>query len=75
LRAATYSGAILGFLIVSFFSDNFGRKISLVLAWGICVIGSLLVTFGYETTIIGIGLFLSGFGSDAAINITYLYFC
>jgi len=75
LRASTYLGAILGFLIISFFSDNFGRKFTLVLSWGFCALGSLLVTFGFNITIIGVGLFLSGFGSDAAINITYLYFC
>jgi MFS transporter, OCT family, solute carrier family 22 (organic cation transporter), member 4/5 len=60
---------------MSFVADNFGRKLALVIAWTICVCGSILVVFGFHIFPVTLGLFLSGFGGDAANSITLLFFC
>jgi MFS family permease len=71
----TYLGATLGFLVVSFLVDNYGRKLALLISWGICTVGSIVVVFDSNIILVSIGLFLSGFGCDAANNITFLFFC
>ena len=70
-----YAGAMVGLLVVTFMADNYGRKLSLIVSWGICVFGSLLVIMNENIISVSIGLFLSGFGSDASCNITFLFFC
>ena len=73
--ACTYIGAALGFLVVTFLADNYGRKLSLLISWGICTVGCLVVVFDSNIYLVALGLFLSGFGSDASNNITFLFFC
>ena len=66
---------MFGLLVVTFMADNYGRKMSLIISWGICVVGSILVVLNENIISVAIGLFLSGFGSDASCNITFLFFC
>ena len=65
----TYFGGFLGYASISFFSDNFGRKKSIVLSWGICTIGLILLSCSVNLYMAAAGLFLAGFGCDSAVNI------
>lgn len=47
----------------------------MIIAWSICTFGSLMVVFGFNIIVVTIGLFLSGFGGDAANSLTFLFFC
>ena len=74
VSSCTYIGAFFGYIILSFFADNYGRKKSILVSWFICTIGILIVAVSFNIYTIGLGLFLSGFGGDAVINITLLFF-
>lgn len=50
-----------------------GRKKSLLLSFGITVIGLVIVALGVNLYWVGIGLFLAGYGSDSGINICFYF--
>jgi MFS family permease len=58
---------------VSILTDNIGRKKGMLISYGICISGMVLCGFGSNLYMIGIGLFLMGFGSDSAINICFYF--
>ena len=64
----TYIGGTLGFLVITFLADNYGRKLALHISWGICTLGSLLVVSDYNIYLVSTGLFLSGFGSGISLE-------
>jgi MFS family permease len=68
--SCVYLGALLGYIFVSFFADNYGRKKTAIWAWSICCLGCLILTLSQTLWMAGIGLFLAGFGSDSVLNIT-----
>jgi MFS family permease len=61
-------------LVVSFLADNFGRRRALLGSWGVCAAGTVVVASSIRLEVAAVGFFLSGFGSDAAINLTLLFF-
>lgn len=70
----TYFGAFIGYIVISFFSDNFGRRNSILVSWGITVLGTIIVAFSFNVYMVAAGLFLCGCGSDAGINICFFFF-
>lgn len=64
----------MGYIAVSFYADNYGRKRSLILAWIICTAGTIIVATSFHISMAAVGFFLSGFGSDASINICLFFF-
>jgi MFS family permease len=72
--STTYLGAFVGYILISFFSDNFGRRTSILLAWSATTLGAIIVSLSQNIYMAGFGLFLSGAGSDAAINICFYFF-
>ncbi|MFO0002060.1 MAG: MFS transporter, partial [bacterium] len=74
VSSCTYFGAFIGYIVISFFSDNFGRKSSMVVSWAICTAGTILVAVSVNIYMVAVGLFLSGCGCDAAINICFFFF-
>jgi MFS family permease len=60
----------VGYIIISFFSDNWGRKKTTILGWSIAVFGILLVQFAVNIQMAGVGLFFAGLGADSILNIT-----
>jgi MFS family permease len=72
--SSTYLGAFVGYILISFFSDNFGRRTSMLLAWATTTVGSIIVSLSQNIYMAAFGLFLSGAGSDAAINICFFFF-
>lgn len=65
-----YFGALVGYLVISIFSDNWGRRKTFILSWGITCLGAILLLFSNSILMAGIGLFFAGLGSDSALNIT-----
>ena len=74
LSSFTYFGAFVGYLVISFFADNFGRKSSLIIGWGICSLGVVIVAASFNIYMTAAGLFLCGFGSDVSLNIAFFFF-
>ena len=74
LSSFTYFGAFLGYLVISFFADNLGRRTSLLIGWVVEVIGSILVAASVNIYMASAGLFLCGFGADVCINIAFFFF-
>jgi len=68
----SYFGALAGYVVVSFFSDNWGRRPTLIVAWSICIIGIVILIFAPNFWVTSIGLFLMGFGSDTCLNISFV---
>jgi len=69
--SAVYLGALVGYLLFSFYSDNFGRRITIMIAYGIATIGTLIVLFSVGLVTVSIGMFLLGAGADASINMCF----
>lgn len=74
VSSCTYIGALVGYIAVSFFADNYGRRKALLGAWAICAVGTVVVASSLRLEVAAVGFFLSGFGSDAAINLTLVFF-
>ena len=72
--SAVYFGAFLGYIGFSFFSDNFGRRSSILLAWGCTTLGGIILATSFNIPMAAFGLFLAGGGADAAINICFYFF-
>ncbi len=60
-------GYIVGALVISFLSDAFGRKVSIISALFILTIGSLITAFTSSMQWINIGRFIVGMGDGAMI--------
>ncbi len=74
MSSFTYLGAFVGYIVISFFSDNFGRRSSILVSWGICTLGTIIVACSFNIYMVAAGLFLCGCGSDAGINICFFFF-
>lgn len=72
-KSSVYLGSFIGFLLFSFFTDNFGRRKSILLSLGTCALGNLVLTLSPNLVIASLGLVLSGAGGNASINITFYF--
>ena len=70
----TFIGIFLGYVVILFFADNFGRKFSVLMAWSVTVIGSILLCVSVNLEMALAGLFLTGAGSESAIRISMAVF-
>jgi OCT family organic cation transporter-like MFS transporter 4/5 len=48
VSSCTYLGAFLGYILISFFADNYGRKKSILISWSICVAGTIIVATSFH---------------------------
>ena len=46
----------------------------MVVSWGICTLGTVIVACSVNIYMVAVGLFFSGCGCDAAINICFFFF-
>lgn len=53
--------------------DNMGRKKALLISYGIATLGMIVSALAPNLAMVGIGLFLMGYGSDSAINICFYF--
>jgi hypothetical protein len=58
-----YIGIFFGYLFVFYFTDNFGRKFSMVLAWAFAVFGIVVLCSAFNIWVAIVGLFFAGLGS------------
>ncbi len=74
MTSTVYVGSVIGFFLISYLADNYGRKIIVQISWGISVLGALLIATAPSTIFIGLGLFLAGFGANPAIalNLSFI---
>ena len=73
-KCSVYVGSLIGFLVFSYLSDNYGRKFSLLISLGVCVLGNILVSSSFDILMTSFGLFLSGGGANASCNISLCFF-
>ena len=64
----------MGYMAISFLADNFGRRRALLGSWVVCAVGTVVVASSMRIEVAAVGFFLSGFGSDVALNLTLLFF-
>lgn len=67
-------GSFVGFLVFSYLADNTGRKFSMLISLGVCVIGNILVSVSTNLPLASLGLLLSGGGANASINTSLCFF-
>lgn len=72
-QSMMYLGSFVGYAILPFFSDNFGRKRSEMLSWLIAVAGVIILSSSLSMVQVGIGLFFCGMGINTAINLHYTF--
>jgi MFS family permease len=64
----------VGFIIISFYADNKGRKDTTIIGWTVSILGLVMTLAAPNITVASIGLFFAGVGTDSATNITLIYF-
>lgn len=60
---------MIGLIIFMYISDNYGRKLSLTIAWGVGSFGAILFIVTNNIWVIFIGYFLIGVGTSPATYI------
>ena len=73
LTSMVYIGSLIGFFIISFISDNWGRRPAIRLAWAIFGVGVLCLCFCNSPFLVGMGFLLSGVGCNPAITLGYSF--
>lgn len=69
-----YFGSLIGHIIVSFFSDNRGRKKALIISWALTVFGLIIAVASPNIILASIGIFFAGLGSDSGgTSISFLF--
>lgn len=73
LQSLSYMGSFVGYLVMSHIADNFGRKRTERAAWIINIIGLVILITSFNLIMVGIGSFLMGLGTNAAITLHYTF--
>ena len=73
LQAMLFVGAIFGFFVIPYLADNYGRKLALRVAWGIGTFAVMITCIADSPNMIGLGLFLIGFGTNPAITLCFSF--
>ena len=50
-----YFGSLVGFFLLPTVADNFGRKIAIIISWGIYAGGVLIIGVAFHPVLVGIG--------------------
>ena len=60
-----YVGIFIGYFVFLYFTDNYGRKMSAIMAWSVATIGVAILCLSYfiNEYFAVLGLFLAGAGS------------
>lgn len=68
-----YVGSLLGFFVIPYVADNWGRKISIRISWTLFLFGILANALADSPNMIGLGQLLTGFGCNPAITLCYSF--
>lgn len=64
-----FLGILVGYVIFSYFSDNFGRKKAMVFSWASTLLGLIFLCFSNSLIVVAIGLFLTGAGCESNLRV------
>ena len=73
LISILYFGCLVGYFCIPTIADNYGRKIAIKIAWVIYGLGVVLIGFSFHPSLVGIGEFMAGFGSNPAITLCFSF--
>lgn len=73
LTFLAFIGAFVGYVSISFIVDNIGRKKTVIVGCVLAIFGLLLTATAKNFVLVGIGLFLTGFGSDAGCTTCFSF--
>jgi MFS family permease len=68
-----YLGSFTGYIILSYFADNFGRKQMHLVSWLIAIAGIITLTCSFSIQHVGVGLFLCGMGINTSITLQFTF--
>lgn len=57
-----YAGAMFGYVLIPFVTDNYGRKTSMITSWTLTLFGIIILTVSFNISMASFGLFFAGFG-------------
>ena len=60
----------MGYIVFLYFTDNYGRKMSIVMTWTVTTVGITILCSSVHISMAVIGLFLAGAGCESAIRIS-----
>lgn len=63
----------MGYIIMSHFADNFGRKKAESISWYLGIFGLILLVSSFNLFMVGVGSFFMGMGTNAAITLHYTF--
>lgn len=72
--SSVYFGSFCGLLLFSSISDNWGRRVSLIITTFAATLGSIMVSCSTNIYVLAIGLIFSGAGISSASSIVYLFY-
>lgn len=64
-----FAGILSGYIFFSYFADNFGRKIGMVLTLLTSLLGLLMLCHGSSINLAGLGFFLAGAGLESNLRV------
>jgi OCT family organic cation transporter-like MFS transporter 4/5 len=73
LTSLLYIGSFIGFFVIPYIADNYGRKKAAQIAWACFVIGVFIMGIADSPNMVGVGQFIAGFGSNPAITLCYSF--
>ena len=73
VKSMIFVGSFIGFFLFPHIADNKGRKIAIVLSWGCATLGVILVAAGQNLAMVAAGWFITGFGGNPAITLSYSF--
>jgi MFS family permease len=68
-----YLGALVGYITISFYADNKGRRKPTIVGWSVSILGIVMTLASPNITLASIGLFFAGVGTESAAKITLMY--
>lgn len=68
-----FIGSLLGFFLIPYLADNWGRRVAIRISWFLATAGVLMICVADSPSMIGIGYFLAGFGANPAITLCYSF--
>jgi MFS family permease len=70
-QSSIYVGALVGYILFSFYSDNYGRRTAMLIGFAFATIGAIIMACSPNLPTVALGLFLLGAGADASINMCF----
>ena len=73
LQSLIAAGSMVGFFVFPYYADNYGRKITMIVAWAVTTLGIALLSFANGWIMVGFAYFLIGFGGNPAITLDFSF--